>query len=231
MENSKTQWEQSYLSRDNFVFYPSEEVIRFVSRNICKRIGLREYTNVVGESTGQKVLDLGCGIGRHVVFLQDLGLESYGVDLSEEAIKVAREWAQQRNMPDVETRLVQGDVRQLVWTDDFFDHVISCGVLDSMPFEIATLAVAEIARVTKTGGLFYCDVISGDDSTHAREYQGEEIVATTHENGTVQSYFNYGKVERLFGSAFDVVECYLIRKENISTGAYISRYHLIFRKK
>jgi len=40
MENQKKKWEESYLNRDNFVFYPHEEVIRFVSKSIRKRIGL-----------------------------------------------------------------------------------------------------------------------------------------------------------------------------------------------
>ena len=37
--NRKEEWESSYGSGDNMVFYPHEEVIRFVSRFIKKRLG------------------------------------------------------------------------------------------------------------------------------------------------------------------------------------------------
>ncbi len=33
-ENKKEFWEESYLKKDNFVFYPHEEVIRFFSKYI-----------------------------------------------------------------------------------------------------------------------------------------------------------------------------------------------------
>ena len=99
-----------------------------------------------------------------------------------------------------------------------------------MPYEIARAACVELARVMTKGGLFYCDLISGDDSNHAREFSGEEIVATDHEQGTVQLYFNLAKIEQMIGSLFEIKECNLIRRENIHTGTYSSRYHLILSR-
>ncbi len=34
MDNQKYEWDKSYQNLDNFVFYPHEEVIRFVSKFI-----------------------------------------------------------------------------------------------------------------------------------------------------------------------------------------------------
>ena len=41
--NRKEEWESSYGSGDNMVFYPHEEVIRFVSRFIKQKTGLDSF--------------------------------------------------------------------------------------------------------------------------------------------------------------------------------------------
>ena len=46
MRNNKQAWEKSYLRGDNHVFYPHEEVIRFVSKYIRKRVGFNEFLDM-----------------------------------------------------------------------------------------------------------------------------------------------------------------------------------------
>ena len=230
MTAKKTEWNKSYENRDNFVFYPHEEVIRFVSKFIRKRVGLAEFCDAGVESSQGRVLDLGCGIGRHVIYCHDMELEAYGVDLSDAAVRVAREWGSQKGLPEPEQRIRQGDIRHLPWNDGFFRYAVSHGVLDSMPFEIARAACIELARVMPIDGLFYCDLISGDDSKHAREFSGEEIVTTAHEEGTIQLYFNLEKIRSMIDGTFEIVECTLIRRENVLSGWFASRYHLILRR-
>lgn len=230
MKNNKSDWDKSYEKRDNFVFYPHEEVIRFVSKFIRKRVGLNDFLNAAPDSAEGKVLDLGCGIGRHVIYCHEMGLDAYGVDLSDTAVTIARQWGEKKGLPSPEDRIRQGDVRQLPWADGFFNYVVSHGVLDSMPFDIARAACVELARVMPVGGLFYCDLISGDDSRHAREFCGEEIVTSVHEQGTIQLYFNFETIRTMIKGIFEIFECNLIRRENCLQGGYTSRYHLILRR-
>lgn len=228
--NNKTEWDRSYESKDNFVFYPHEEVVRFVSKFIRKRVALNEFRDIAVNATQGRVLDLGCGIARHVIYCHEMGLEAYGIDLSDAAINVAQEWAAQMHLPEPTSRIVQGDIRHLPWEDGFFRYAVSHGVLDSMPFEIARAACIELGRVMPVDGLFYCDVISGDDSRHAREFSGEEIVSSVHEHGTVQLYFNLIKILAMIDGVFSIDECNLIRRENVLRGGYGSRYHLVLRR-
>jgi ubiquinone/menaquinone biosynthesis C-methylase UbiE len=233
-ENQKNCWEVSYRQGDNFVFYPHEEVIRFVSKYIRKRTGFDSFLDVSTlappPSTSLKVLDLGCGIGRHVKYCFEIGLEAYGVDLSETAIMAAKDWLSSCGMSDADGRIVQGDVRQLPWDNGFFAFAVSHGVLDSMPWEIARAACLELTRVMTPGGLFYCDLISGDDSSHAREYSGAEVVRTKHEENTIQLYFNMQLIRDLIRDCFSIKECKLIRSEDVLSGGYHSRYHLVLSR-
>jgi SAM-dependent methyltransferase len=220
-------WEKSYANRDNFTFYPSEEVIRFVSRYIRKRTGLSEFRDIHSLDHAPRLLDLGCGIGSHVLFAYQTGLEVYGVDLSQTALAVATERAAQVGLPP--DRLQQADIQHLPWPDGFFDYVISRAVLDSMHFEIARVAVSEVARLLSAHGLFYCDLISADDR-HPSDFSGEEIVTGTLETGTVQSYFDVPKIQRLIEGHFVIRDASLITKTNLRTSGGDARYHIVLEK-
>lgn len=230
MDNKLKEWDSSYLNRDNFVFYPHEEVIRFVSKYISKRTDLNKFDKVHKLQHSPKILDVGCGIGRHIFYSYQMQLDAYGIDLSNEAITTAKHWANLLNFPEPETKIVQGDIQSLPWKHQTFDYAISHGVFDSMHFNIAKIAFKDVARVLQHDALFYCDLISGDDSTHSREFAGEEIVDTEHEKGTVQNYYNYSKIKELIGNDFEILEANLIRRENVITGNYTSRYHLVLKK-
>ena len=159
-----------------------------------------------------------------------MGLDAYGVDLSESAIISAKKWMASSCFSNAGERIVQGDARHLPWEDGFFTFALSHGVLDSMPWDISRAACVELARTMIPGGLFYCDLISGDDSLHAREYSGEEVVQTKHEENTVQLYFNMQLIHDLIRDCFSIKECKLIRSEDVVSGGYHSRYHLVLTR-
>ena len=131
------EWDMSYRNRDNFLFYPNEEVIRFVSKYIRKRIGFGEFQNCISCNSSPTIIDLGCGIGRHVIYCHEMGLDAYGIDLSGDAVRIAVKWAGDRGMARPENNILQGDIRHLPWEREKFDFAISHGVLDSMHFDVA----------------------------------------------------------------------------------------------
>lgn len=232
MNIRKNEWENSYKNKDNFVFYPHEEVIRFISKYFNKKISINEVKKISSKND-LKGLDLGCGIGRHVIYMQEMKIDAYGIDLSEVAVEVAVSWAKEKGMTNADEHILQGDVCALPWQEETFDCIVSHGVLDSIPFDVALRAIGEVSRVLKPGGLFYFDLISGDDNYHSREFEGEEIVETAHEQGTIQSYFNFRKVRALIDvyQQLELVDCTLIRRENVMAGGFSSRYHLVVEKR
>ena len=228
-DTRKTAWDDSYAAGDNFVFFPHEEVIRFAARHLRKRTGLDSYADRHSLGRPPRVLDLGCGLGRHVKFCHEAGMEAYGIDLSSQAVAMAHEWAARYGLPQPEKRIRQGDARHLPWPDGFFDACVSHGTLDSMPFELARSVIAELRRVLGPAAVVYLDLVSGDDSQHAREFAGDEVVATAHERDTIQSYYNHRRIQFLIEGNFSCAECLLIRHEDVQRGAFHSRYHVVLR--
>lgn len=90
---------------------------------------------------GERVCDLGCGIGRWSYFLREYARELVLVDFSE-AIFVAR-----RNLQNTPNAIfVMADVQRLPFRDDFADFVFCFGVLHHLPVS-AIQTVREIARL------------------------------------------------------------------------------------
>ncbi len=164
------------------------------------------------------------------MLLEQFGLKAYGVDISEEAINKTKYFAEKSGFHDLQNRFICIDRTSLPFEDKFFDITISLGVLDSMYFKLAKKVIIEIDRVTK--GLFYFNVISGDDHLHYREFAGEEIVTTIHEEGTVQSYYNYMKILNLLeNTSFEIIDLRLITEQSLISRYKYGRYHVVCKKK
>lgn len=92
-----------------------------------------------------KVLDLGCGTGRLSNNLLQIANEVYGVDQSEEVLKIAR-----KKYPNL--KLECSEVVNLPYPDNFFDMVIINGSLHH--FFAVEKTFTETHRVLKSGGSF-----------------------------------------------------------------------------
>jgi SAM-dependent methyltransferase len=105
-------------------------------------------------AAGQRVLDLGCGPGRHTAVLARRGARVVGLDLSRALLRAARESGAEW--------LVRGDMRGLPFRDTAFDAVLnlftSFGYFADDAEHGAVLR--EVARVLRRGGSFVLDFLN-----------------------------------------------------------------------
>ena len=228
MVNRMEEWDKSYLRKENFLFYPNEEIIRFLSKYIKQRIGIDEFSRKLDF---KNALSLGCGIGRHVFFLDDFKFEAWGIDISSEAIKYAQKWALYQNRDHLVNKFITCSADNTPFENEYFDVIVSHGVFDSMRFGLAKKVMKEVDRITNPSSLVYLDLISGDDSSHFREYSGEEIIKDDFENNTIQSYYNIEKIKNLIDkTSFVIKDLQLIKREYVYQKGTNSRYILIISK-
>lgn len=219
-DNYVTQWDDSYTRGENFLIYPNEEVIRFCSRRIARYSpnGVVEY---FGEfNNGSRVLDFGCGAGRHLKLLNDLGLLAFGTDISEKALSLAEQNFLTNDKIGSDRRVELSLVmdKTISYPDNYFDAAISCSVFDSMHFSTAQTLIEELARVLKPGAYCFIDLIAAYDNRLPDGFNGEVIVDTTHEFGTVQSYYDLNKIKSLCEPNFTIEDCYLVRHTSLNGG-------------
>ena len=109
---------------------------------------------------GDRLLDLGCGEGRHSISAYLLAdAEIVGLDLGLKDLKTAKERLTDFLTPPAKggyCAFIQGTGHQLPFPDNAFDHVICSEVLEHIPDYPSFLR--EINRVLKPGGLFAVSV-------------------------------------------------------------------------
>jgi tellurite methyltransferase len=96
-------------------------------------------------------LDLGCGVGRHALFLAEHGLAVEAIDGSAAGLKVAHEIAEARGLS---LGLQQATADALPFDDGTFDFVLSWNVIYHGTLGDVGRRLAEIWRVLKPGGLY-----------------------------------------------------------------------------
>jgi SAM-dependent methyltransferase len=96
---------------------------------------------------GQRVLEIGIGLGADHQRFAEAGADLTGIDLTERAVAHAR---RRLELFGLASQLKQGDAEQLSFDDASFDLVYSWGVIHHSPN--TGRAVAEIYRVLKSGG-------------------------------------------------------------------------------
>jgi SAM-dependent methyltransferase len=91
---------------------------------------------------GQRVLDIGCGVGAFLRLVSDRGARAYGLDASAELIGLAR-----TRLPDADLRV--GEMEALPYEDDSFDLVTGFNSFFFAKDIVA--ALREARRVAKPG--------------------------------------------------------------------------------
>lgn len=102
------------------------------------------YSHLDFLNPGMKLLDLACGDGTDLVYYKKLGADIYGLDASEQLLKIARQ-----KLPD--GKLKVGLFENIPFEDNYFDVVLSkYAIMTSVNMKTV---FKEIHRVLKPGGM------------------------------------------------------------------------------
>jgi SAM-dependent methyltransferase len=144
----------------------------------------------LGLPANARLLDAGCGSGRFMVELAQLGNVT-GVELSDTSVALARE----RQLGEI----VAGSVLEMPFADDSFDLAVSLDVIEHLEDDLG--ALRELRRVVAPGGALLVTVPayqwlwSGHDEInhHHRRYTRRSLRHAAEQAGwnqTRTTYFN-----------------------------------------
>ena len=149
----------------------------------------------LGLRAGDRVLDMGCGAGRHAFEMYRRGGDVVAFDQDgDELAGVLDVFAAMREngeVPDgAEADIKQGDALALPFADAEFDRVVAAEVLEHIPDD--DTAIAELVRVLRPGGTVavtvprwfpekicwaLSDAYHEVEGGHVRIYAGDELAA------------------------------------------------------
>ena len=142
---------------------------------------------------GARLLDLGCGAGRDLAWLQARRDRLFGADFSTGMLQEARKI--------VRVPLVQADMRCLCFASGSFGGLRCIAALLHLPHADAPIALAEMARVLAPGGQLHITVQKG---------QGEGLEVSRYDP-PVERFYSSHEMEPftalLQAAGFTILEC------------------------
>lgn len=103
------------------------------------------FPSLMSAEAGKKHLDVACGLGLMLKVMTELGAQSYGVDISKEAVIRAKKFCPEANIG-------VANAEELPYEDGFFDYVTCLGSLERMIDR--KKAIQEQMRVANTSATF-----------------------------------------------------------------------------
>ncbi len=165
-----------------------------------------------------KILDIGCGFGRHIQILANFSKEVVGVDNERSMIKKAR-----KKLGDLgNVRLFLQDVKKLNFDDCSFDYVICMTGTFGNLLDKKLDTLKEMKRVCKNGGKIIISVYSEKAlKTRLESYKKVDLPIIKIKGGTIYAeegfiseQFTKPQLEKLFNSTDLKVK--ILKLNNIS---------------
>lgn len=130
----------------------------------------KEFLNYV--PSGGRIMDVGCGSGRDVKWFRDHGYEAYGMDASEELVKLARE--------RLEIQAFTADMSSWI-TGEPYDGIWCCASIMHLGDDECRHFFINLNHNLKPRGAFYMSVKSGiktgkdEEGRYLKDFMEEEV--------------------------------------------------------
>jgi len=178
-------------------------------KNVIGATLLYRFLRYCNSSALEKiVLDCGAGGGNPPLqVFSEYGYETYGIEISGEALKQAQNFCKENNM---KLDLLKGDMRKIPFKDETFSFVYTYNAIHMLSKEDVALAMSEIDRVMKAQGLCFANFVSADEPppTDAIETRKGEFLKKAPWRGVkgpnIDSYFEDKEADVLF-SNFEIL--------------------------
>ncbi len=141
---------------------------------------VKELVPLLKKRGAEKILDLGCGFGRHLAFLAEQGFKVAGQEISETALRMCKRALEEKNL---RAELVHSSMVKIPFPDNYFDAVLCITTLAHARKSDIKQTVNEVRRVLKKGGIFFFNVPSTGDSRYGTGKEVEPRTFLTEEYG------------------------------------------------
>ncbi|MBW2975518.1 class I SAM-dependent methyltransferase [Candidatus Woesearchaeota archaeon] len=171
----------------------------------------------------KRILDLGCGTGRHTIFLAKKGFELYGIDISQHGLDITKKRKDELKLKGIVLR--KADMGKLPFKKDFFDAVICTSVINHARLNKIKDTFWEIERVLREKGIFVLQVLSPRDFTSktGKEIEpGTRIDIADYDSDVPHYFFTKSELEGFLNN-FKVIK--FTEESKISERLNRTRWH------
>ncbi len=190
-------WEDIFSEKGKFFTEPHKDMERIAK--LFKEKGVR------------KILDIGSGTGRHLIFFSKKDFEMYGFDASPKGISLTKQWLLEEGLS---AELINHKMEErFPYDNNYFDAIISIQVIHHNKMKDILFTVSEIARVLKKDGVIFITFPRLEGREDLNDWKLKEIEKGTYipqagqEKGLPHHFFTIDEIYDVF-SSFNLLEIY-----------------------
>ncbi len=120
-------------------------------KNVFAKARIDIVMQALQPKPGEKILDLGCGVGTFAFHCAKAGARSFGIDYSSESIRVANELCAKFAVND-RTNFFLGNATRLPFQNEYFDKIVAADFIEHITNQEKEELLMEMRRVIKPGG-------------------------------------------------------------------------------
>lgn len=205
MNKNTKAWEKIFQKKGKFFTEPHEEMDMVIQT--LKKQGVK------------KILDLGSGSGRHVIYLARNGFSVYGLDNSVSGLDITKKWLKEEGF---NAELVEQEMTDnFPWEDNFFDAVISIQVIHHADIATIKRIISEVERVTKQNGFIFITVpkLKNQGKNFKQIEPNTYIPLDGLEKGLPHHYFTSEELRDYF-SNFNIIDIHIDKRSHYCLSAF-----------
>jgi ubiquinone/menaquinone biosynthesis C-methylase UbiE len=186
-----TEWNQILREKWYRQEEPDELVVSFV-------------TLLKNRNKKARVLDLGCGAGRNLIYTANQRFEAHGVEISETGINFTKERLKKRNL---KAHVVKGDMNLLPYINSCFGAVICLFTIYHQKLKGIQTTISEVHRVLRKGGILLANFQSKRSHMYGKGVKAEKdtfIRQNGPEKGVAHHFTDEEEIMKLLKGFKDV---------------------------
>jgi len=179
-----------------------------------------EFSDYFGDKPLSEMvgLDLGCGEGRHALFLARKGCRVICVDRSRAGLQKLEQVAGSESLP-MSTRLM--DVADFTFTENCYDIIVAATILDHLDDDLRPKIVKGIKSSLKPGRILYANVFTVKDPGYQAaktisDSTGPDDISDT--SAFMTHYFEHDELKAMFND-FEICYYYEGVEQDLSHGS------------
>lgn len=203
-KTTKNAWEKIFQERGKIFLKPHEDMGKLIKTFRAHGV--------------KKILDLGSGSGRHVIYFAKNGFLVYGLDNSSSGLAITRKWLSEECL---EAKLLEQEMTTTFpFEDNFFDAIISIQVIHHANISDIKKIISEMKRVLKENGFIFITVpIFKNQGTNFKQIElNTYIPIDGHEKGLPHHYFTKKELKDFFFN-FNIVDLHIDRENHYCLSA------------
>lgn len=180
-----------------------------------------------GKIKSCKVLDIGCGEGFYAIYLAKKGFDVTGIDLSENAIKYAKQNAEKEG---VKIKFISMDIKDLDKIYEKFDFIFEWALLHHIMPEKRKKYVRDASNLLNRNGKYFSVCFNEQDPKFGKEKKLRTAPKGARAIVGGKLYFSsLEELKELFEPYFKIIESKVFEKQGVG-GINVWNYFFMEKK-